>query len=105
MTNYDRFFSRAAGHMMASAIRQMGGVAAEGRDVVSFAPRFAGMTAAEQWLQPSMLLTLVYRFGAAGRRRRAVPAVELTKIKRQQPGELILACHEIKQGRAPAIRN
>ncbi len=40
MTNYDRFFSRAAGHMMASAIRQMGGVAAEGRDVVSFAPGF-----------------------------------------------------------------
>jgi dolichol-phosphate mannosyltransferase len=40
-----------------------------GNEVVSFAPRFAGMTAAEQWLQPSMLLTLVYRFGAAGRRR------------------------------------
>lgn len=37
-----------------------------GYDVVSFAPRFAGMSALEQWLQPSMLLTLVYRFGAAG---------------------------------------
>lgn len=37
-----------------------------GYDVVSFAPRFADMTAGEQWLQPSMLLTLVYRFGAAG---------------------------------------
>ncbi|MGQ0648122.1 MAG: glycosyltransferase [Gemmatimonadaceae bacterium] len=35
-------------------------------DVVSFAPRFADMSATEQWLQPSMLLTLVYRFGAAG---------------------------------------
>ncbi|MEP7380148.1 MAG: glycosyltransferase family 2 protein [Gemmatimonadota bacterium] len=35
-------------------------------DVVSFSPRFADMRAAEQWLQPSMLLTLVYRFGAAG---------------------------------------
>jgi dolichol-phosphate mannosyltransferase len=35
-------------------------------DVVSFSPQFAGMTAAEQWLQPSMLLTLVYRFGAVG---------------------------------------
>lgn len=35
-------------------------------DVVSFAPRFDAMTTAEQWLQPSMLLTLVYRFGAAG---------------------------------------
>ncbi len=37
-----------------------------GYEVVSFAPRFAGMSALEQWLQPSMLLTLVYRFGAAG---------------------------------------
>ena len=37
-----------------------------GYDVVSFSPRFADMTAAEQWVQPSMLLTLVYRFGAAG---------------------------------------
>jgi dolichol-phosphate mannosyltransferase len=37
-------------------------------DVVSFSPRFNGMTAAEQWLQPSMLLTLVYRFGASGLR-------------------------------------
>jgi dolichol-phosphate mannosyltransferase len=37
-----------------------------GYDIVSFAPRFAGMSAFEQWLQPSMLLTLVYRFGAAG---------------------------------------
>jgi dolichol-phosphate mannosyltransferase len=37
-----------------------------GYDIVSFSPRFAGMSAPEQWLQPSMLLTLVYRFGAAG---------------------------------------
>jgi 2-aminoadipate transaminase len=40
MTNYDAFFSRAAGHMKASAIRKMGGVVAEGRDIVSFAPGF-----------------------------------------------------------------
>jgi dolichol-phosphate mannosyltransferase len=42
--------------------------AAESRrcEVVSFSPRFAGMTTAEQWLQPSMLLSLVYRCGAAG---------------------------------------
>ncbi len=40
MINYDAFFSRAAGHMKASAIRKMGGVAAEGRDIVSFAPGF-----------------------------------------------------------------
>jgi dolichol-phosphate mannosyltransferase len=46
-----------------------------GLDVVSFSPRFAGMTPMEQWLQPSMLLTLVYRFGAAGRRRPAPDTV------------------------------
>jgi 2-aminoadipate transaminase len=40
MINYDAFFSRAAGHMKASAIRKMGGVVAEGRDIVSFAPGF-----------------------------------------------------------------
>jgi dolichol-phosphate mannosyltransferase len=46
-----------------------------GYDVVSFAPRFARMTAFEQWLQPSMLLTLVYRFGAAGDPRPAPDSV------------------------------
>ena len=35
-------------------------------DAVSFAPRFAGQTAGERWLQPAMLATLVYRVGAAG---------------------------------------
>lgn len=39
-----------------------------GLDIVSFSPRFAGMTAAEQWLQPALLATLVYRTGAAGGR-------------------------------------
>jgi dolichol-phosphate mannosyltransferase len=37
-----------------------------GYDVVSFGPRFYGQTAGERWLQPSMLLTLVYRCGASG---------------------------------------
>ncbi|MCC7055058.1 MAG: glycosyltransferase [Gemmatimonadaceae bacterium] len=41
---------------------------AMGYDAVSFAPRFNQMTVAEQWLQPAMLVTLVYRFGAAGER-------------------------------------
>ena len=41
---------------------------AMGYDAVSFAPRFNEMTVAEQWLQPAMLVTLVYRFGAAGER-------------------------------------
>lgn len=34
---------------------------------VSFSPCFAGQTAAEQWLQAAILLTLVYRGGASGR--------------------------------------
>jgi len=34
---------------------------------VSFSPLFAGQTAAEQWLQSALLLTLVYRGGAVGR--------------------------------------
>jgi dolichol-phosphate mannosyltransferase len=37
-----------------------------GYDVVSFGPRFRGQTPGERWLQPAMLLTLVYRCGAAG---------------------------------------
>ncbi len=35
-------------------------------DVVSFGPRFAGQTESERFVQPAMLLTLVYRCGAAG---------------------------------------
>ncbi len=37
-----------------------------GYDVVSFGPRFAGQSSAERFVQPAMLLTLVYRCGAAG---------------------------------------
>jgi dolichol-phosphate mannosyltransferase len=37
-----------------------------GYDVVSFSPRFRITSAAERWLQPALLVTLVYRFGAAG---------------------------------------
>ena len=35
-------------------------------DAASFGPRFIGQTPAERWLQPAMLITLVYRTGAAG---------------------------------------
>ena len=35
-------------------------------EAASFGPRFVGQTAAERWLQPAMLVTLVYRTGAAG---------------------------------------
>jgi dolichol-phosphate mannosyltransferase len=37
-----------------------------GYDAVSFAPRFRIDSPAERWLQPALLVTLVYRFGAAG---------------------------------------
>ena len=32
----------------------------------SFAPRFIGQTVGERWVQPAMLVTLLYRLGAAG---------------------------------------
>ncbi|MBX3175393.1 MAG: glycosyltransferase [Gemmatimonadaceae bacterium] len=38
----------------------------DGFDVVSFAARFDGQTAAERWLQPALLITLLYRGGAPG---------------------------------------
>lgn len=37
-----------------------------GYDAVSFSPRFRVAGAAERWLQPALLVTLIYRFGAAG---------------------------------------
>ena len=37
-----------------------------GYDVCSFSPRFVITSAAEQWLQPALLVTLVYRCGAVG---------------------------------------
>lgn len=35
-------------------------------DAASFGPRFIGQSAAERWLQPAMLVTLIYRCGATG---------------------------------------
>lgn len=37
-------------------------------DLVSLAPRFILKTAGEMWLQPALLMTLIYRFGPAGNR-------------------------------------
>ena len=48
-----------AAAVLAAALR-------EGFDVVSFAPRFDGQTAAERWVQPALLVSLLYRTGAAG---------------------------------------
>ncbi len=42
MTSYDAFFSRAAEAMRHSPIRQMGTVAAQRADIVSFAPGYPG---------------------------------------------------------------
>lgn len=39
---------------------------AENYDLVSLAPQFVLKGAAEWWLQPALLITLLYRFGAAG---------------------------------------
>lgn len=39
---------------------------AEGYDLVSLAPQFILKTPGELWLQPALLMTLVYRFGPAG---------------------------------------
>ena len=35
-------------------------------DVVSFSPRFDGQGVAERWVQPALLISLLYRTGAAG---------------------------------------
>lgn len=40
----------------------------EGYDLVSLAPRFILKTTGEMWLQPALLMTLIYRFGPAGNR-------------------------------------
>jgi dolichol-phosphate mannosyltransferase len=38
----------------------------EGYDLITLSPRFILNYPGEQWLQPALLMTLVYRFGAAG---------------------------------------
>jgi dolichol-phosphate mannosyltransferase len=37
-------------------------------DIVSLSPKFILKTAGEQWLQPALLVTLIFRFGATGDR-------------------------------------
>jgi 2-aminoadipate transaminase len=56
MTNYDPFFSQAASQMRQSAIRQMGTVLAQAKDMISFAP---GYPAEDQF--PWSLLTEISR--------------------------------------------
>ena len=46
----------------------IGAVEKSNYGAASFAPRFIGQTAGERWLQPAMLITLVYRCGATGTR-------------------------------------
>lgn len=49
--------------LVASLVQQ---AEAQGYDLVSLAPQFILRGAAEWWLQPALLVTLLYRFGAAG---------------------------------------
>lgn len=49
--------------MVASALKT---AEREGYDLVSLAPRFILRDLGELWLQPALLMTLIYRFGAAG---------------------------------------
>ncbi|MEO0759350.1 MAG: 2'-O-glycosyltransferase CruG [Cyanobacteria bacterium J06648_16] len=39
---------------------------AQGYDIISLSPRFILETAGEWWLQPALLMTLIYRFDSAG---------------------------------------
>ena len=55
----------------ALAAAAIGAAEAYELDAVSFAPRFTGQSALERWIQPAILTTLVYRFGAAGGEARA----------------------------------
>ncbi len=41
---------------------------ADGYDMVSLSPKFILKNPGEQWLQPALLVTLIYRFGATGDR-------------------------------------
>jgi len=41
---------------------------ADNFDIVSLSPKFILKTAGEQWLQPALLITLIFRFGATGDR-------------------------------------
>jgi dolichol-phosphate mannosyltransferase len=51
--------------LVASFVQQ----ATEGNfDIVSLSPKFILKTAGEQWLQPALLITLIFRFGATGDR-------------------------------------
>lgn len=47
----------------------------EGYDLVSLAPRFILKSPGEWWLQPALLMTLLYRFGPAGDRDAAAERV------------------------------
>jgi dolichol-phosphate mannosyltransferase len=49
--------------MVASALKT---AEREGYDLLSLAPRFILKDLGEFWLQPALLMTLIYRFGAAG---------------------------------------
>jgi dolichol-phosphate mannosyltransferase len=51
--------------LVASLVKQ---AIADQFDILSLSPRFILKTAGEQWLQPALLMTLIFRFGATGDR-------------------------------------
>ena len=51
--------------LVASFVQQ---AIADDFDIVSLSPKFILKTAGEQWLQPALLVTLIFRFGATGDR-------------------------------------
>jgi len=51
--------------LVASFVQQ---AIADDFDIVSLSPKFILKTAGEQWLQPALLITLIFRFGATGDR-------------------------------------
>jgi dolichol-phosphate mannosyltransferase len=51
-------------------------------DVVSFAPRFAGLNGPQRWLQPALLTTLIYRFGAPGTGKRVMANGQCFLVRR-----------------------
>ena len=68
-----------------------------GLELVSFGPMFAGQSRAERWLQPALLVTLVYRTGA--------PGVSVPSARLLANGQCFLARREVllaHGGYAPA---
>jgi dolichol-phosphate mannosyltransferase len=71
-------------------------------DIVSLSPKFILKTAGEQWLQPALLITLIFRFGATGDR------TQFTEDRVMANGQCFLSkrafCDDVTLARAAAQR-